>query len=149
MAKSLKFDTGVVEYDLNEDVKVRFNPTDTAFVERLYKVFGDLEAKQDEFQARIDEIGEDGAAMFAYASERDAEMRGLIDGLLGEGVSDALFADMNCYALADGLPVWVNLMFAISEEIEAAFGAEQKKADPRVRGYNKKYEAMRRKYKRK
>ena len=40
-------------------------------------------------------------------------------------------------------------MFAISEEIEAAFGAEQKKADPRVRGYNKKYEAMRRKYKRK
>lgn len=147
MAKTLKFDTGVVEYNLNGNAKVRFNPTDTAFVERLYKVFDDLAAKQDEFQKRIDGIGEDGAAMFAYASERDAEMRGLIDGLLGEGVSDALFSGMNCYALADGLPVWVNLMFAISEEIEAAYGAEQKKSDPRVRGYNKKYEAMRRKYK--
>lgn len=149
MAKSLKFDTGVAEYDINGDVKARFNPTDTAFVERLYKVFDDLSGKQDEFQKRIDEIGEDGAAMFAYATERDAEMRGLIDGLLGAGVSDALFADMNCYALADGLPVWVNLMFAIAEEIEAAYGAEQKRSDPRVRGYNKKYEAMRKKYKRK
>lgn len=149
MARELNFDTGVVEYGINGDVKVRFNPTDTAFVERLYRVFDDLAGKQDEFQARIDEIGDDGAAMFAYASERDREMRGLIDGLFGEGVADALFADMNCYALADGLPVWVNLMFAVAEEIEAAYGAEQKRSDPRIRHYNKKYEAMRKKYKRK
>lgn len=149
MAKSLSFDTGVVEYDINGAATVRFNPTDTAFVERVYKVFADLEAQQDEFQRRIDEIGEDGAATFAYAAERDRDMRGLIEGLLGEGVSDALFADMNCYALADGLPVWVNMMFAVAEEIEAAYSAEQKRSDPRIRGYNQKYEAMRKKYRRK
>lgn len=149
MAKSLNFDTGRVEYVLNGAVTVSFNPTDTAFVERVHKLFTDLESKQDEYQRRIDEIGEDGAAMFAYAAERDAEMRGLIDGVLGEGVADALFPDMNCYALADGMPVWVNLMFAIADEIDEAFGKQQKKADPRIRKYNAKYEAMRRKYRRK
>ena len=148
MAKEIKFSTGVEEFRIN-GVPVRFNPTDTAFVERMHKVFDDLSGKQDEFQRRIDEIGEDGAAMFAYAAERDRDMRGMIDNLLGAGVADALFPDMNCYALADGLPAWINLMFAVAEEVDAAFSAEQKKSDPRIRGYTKKYEAMRRKYRRK
>lgn len=148
MSKALTFDTGVVEYDINGVAKARFNPTDSAFVERVYKVFDDLSARQEEFQKRVEEIGDDGEAMFSYAAERDAEMRVLIDGLLGAGVSDALFADMNCYALADGLPVWINLMFAVAEEIEAASSAEQKRSDPRMRGYSKKYEAMRKKYQR-
>lgn len=148
MAKEIKFSTGVEEFRIN-GVPVRFNPTDTAFVERMHKVFDDLSGKQDEFQRRIDEIGEDGAAMFAYAAERDGQMRDLIDGLFGGGTADALFPDMNCYALADGLPAWINLMFAVAEEVDAAFSAEQKKSDPRIRGYTKKYEAMRRKYRRK
>ncbi|WP_304598243.1 hypothetical protein [Adlercreutzia caecimuris] len=148
MAKTLKFDTGVEEYDLNGCFKARFNPTDTSFVERLYKVFDDLEKAQGAFQARVDEIGDDGPALFAYAAERDAEMRGHIDSLLGEGAADALFPDINCYAMADGLPIWVNLMFALAEEVEDAFAREQGKGDPRVRKYNAKYEAMRKKYKR-
>jgi hypothetical protein len=147
MAKTLSFETGVVEYEVNGAATIRFNPTDAAFVERLYQTFTDLDAKQEEFQAQVDEIGEDGERMFAYAKERDAEMRGIIDGLLGDGVADALFPDMNCYALADGLPVWINLMFAIAEEIEAAYTAEQKKSDPRLRKYDKKYAGMMAKYK--
>lgn len=147
MAKSLSFDTGVVEYDVNGMAKVRFNPTDSAFVERLWKAVTDLEARQGEFQEKVDEIGGDGERMFAYAGERDAEMRGVIDGLLGEGVSDALFPDMNCYALADGLPVWVNLMLAVAEEIDAAFAEQRKKGDPRAKAYNEKYADMMAKYK--
>lgn len=148
MAKVLSFDTGLVEYEINGAVTVRFNPTDAAFTERLYKAFTDLDARQDEFQRKVDEIGGDGAAMFAYAKERDEEMRGIIDGLLGEGVADALFPGMNCYALADGLPVWINLMFAVADEIQAAYTAEQKKTDPRVAGYNERYQGMMQKYRR-
>lgn len=146
MAKVLSFDTGLVEYEINGAATVRFNPTDAAFTERLYDTFTSLDKRQDEFKSKVEEIGGDGAAMFEYANERDKEMRGIIDGLLGEGVADALFPDMNCYALADGLPVWINLMFAIADEIQAAYTAEQKKTDPRVAGYNKKYEDMMQKY---
>jgi hypothetical protein len=74
-------------------------------------------------------------------------MRGIIDDLLGDGVSDALFGDMNVYALADGLPVWMNLLFAIAEEVERAYTSEQKKSDPRMRAYNDKYSALAKKYK--
>lgn len=148
MGKSLQFDTGLVEYDINGMATVRFNPTDADFVKRLYKTFTDLDARQEEFQAKVKEIGEDGDAMFAYADERDKEMRGIIDNLLGDGVADALFPNMNCYALADGLPVWINLMFAIADEIQAAYDTQQKRSDPRIAGYNKKYGAMMKKYKR-
>lgn len=149
MAKSLSFDDGLVEYEINGRATARFNPTDAAFVERLYQAFTDLDDKQEEFQARVSEIGTDGAEMFAYAKERDADMRKIIDGLLGEGVTDALFPDMNCYALADGLPVWINLLFAVAEEIEDAYHLEQGKTDPRIKACNAKYANMMKKYQRK
>lgn len=147
--KTISFDTGVEEYLIN-DVPVRFNPTDTAFVKRMWGLFEDLEKSQEGLQQRVDEISdEDPEAMFDLARERDAQMRELIDGLFGEGIADKLFPNMNCYALAGGLPVWVNLMFAVAEEVEAAFEREQGKADPRLHQYNAKYEAMRKKYRRK
>lgn len=149
MAKQLTFDTGLVEYEINGAVTVRFNPADAAFTEKLYNCFTELESRQAEFQARVDEIGDDGAEMFAYANERDAEMRGIIDGLLGDGVANALFPDMNCYALADGMPVWINLMFAIAEEIEGAFSREQKRSDPRMRQFSDKHKELLAKYKKK
>ena len=147
MARTLSFDTGVVEYEINGAATVRFNPTDSDFVDRLYQTFTDLDARQDEFRAHVAEIEGDGDALFAYARDRDHEMRGSIDALLGEGVADALFPDMNCYDMADGLPVWINLMLAIAEEIERAYATEQKRSDPRLRSYNKKYETMLKKYK--
>lgn len=147
MAKTLTFETGIVEYDINGAVTVRFNPADSNFAERLYTAFMDLDSRQDEFQKRVNDIGENDEEMFAYAKERDAEMREIIDGLLGKGVSDALFADMNCYALADGMPVWINLMFAIAEEVRNAFTSEQAKADPRLRQYSEKNAELLAKYK--
>ena len=148
MGKLLSFETGVVEYDINGAAKVRFNPTDAEFTERLYRAFSALDAKQEGYRERVSEIGDDREGMFEYARERDAEMRAIIDGLLGEGVADALFPDMNCYALADGLPVWVNLMFAIADEIHDAYTTQEKKGDPRVKAYNQKYTKMMSKYKR-
>lgn len=148
-ATELNFDTGIKEFRINGAVTVHFNPTDTAFVERLYGAFTDLEKNQDEYQKRIDEIGDDGEKLFEYANERDAEMRAIIDNLLGEGVADALFVNMNCYALSEGLPIWLNLMFVIAETIEKAFTTEQKKSDPRLKKFSKKYDGMMAKYKRK
>lgn len=147
MAKILNFDTGIEEFVINDKATVYFNPTDVVFVEKLYDAFTGLESKQDEFQKRIEEIGSDGEQMFAYASERDHEMRSIIDDLLGDGIADTLFPNMNCYALANGLPVWMNLMFAIAETIEAGFTSEQKKSDPRLKKFSKKYNGMITKYK--
>ena len=147
MAEKLTFETGIKEFDINGKATVSFNPTDAAFVERVYDALTGLEQKQDQFQAEVKEIDGDEDRLFAYSKERDEEMRGIIDGLLGEGVSAKLFGNMNCYALGEGIPIWMNLMFAITETIQKAFTSEQKKSDPRLKKLSGKYNKMAAKYK--
>lgn len=146
MSKALNFDTGIVDYEVNGTTHIRFNPTDIAFTERLYNAFMALDERQDEFERRVREIGEDKEEMFEYAKERDAEMREIIDGLFGKGKSDGLFPNMNCYALADGMPMWINFLFAVAVEIRDSFTEEQRKADPRLRKFSDKNEELLAKY---
>ncbi len=146
MSKALNFDTGIVDYEVNGVTHIRFNPTDVAFTERLYNAFMALDERQDEFEKRVREIGEDKDKMFAYAKERDADMRVIIDDLFGDGVADALFPNMNCYALADGMPIWINFLFAVAVEIRDSFTEEQRKADPRLRKFSDKNEELLAKY---
>ncbi len=137
MAKQLTFDKNLVEYDINGDYTLKFNPTDEGFVARLEALFESLEG----LQGRLAE-----GKGFAQFGELDAEMRAQIDALLGEGASDALFADMNCYAIADGLPVWMNLVFALLDEVADAYEREFGKTDARVKAHNAKYDALMAKY---
>lgn len=148
MSKALNFDTGVVEYDINGTAKVRFNPTDAEFVERLYNTFKTLEEQQDELQRQIEEIGEDGEKILVVAHARDKNMREYIDALFAqEGIANEIFNGINCYALADGMPIWVNFLFAIAEEIDAAFTEQGKRRDPRMTKLNDKNAELLAKYK--
>lgn len=134
----IKFDTGLVEYDINGKCKVYFNPTDGTFVERLFNCFSDLDKKHEAYVAEIERCG-DKAKIFDIARERDKEMRDTINGILGTDVCDPLFGNMNLYALADGLPVWCNLMLAIMDECDSAFSREQMRTNPRIKKYTAKY----------
>ena len=136
MAKTLSFETGIVDYEIN-GVPVSFNPTDETFVSGLYATFGSLERLQTAFAEG------DGFEKF---TELDRDMRAQIDGLLGEGASDGLFPNMNCYALADGLPAWTNLFMALLYETVGAYEREFGKTDARVKAHRKKYDAMMAKY---
>ena len=75
----IRFETGLVSYNLNDVCEVSFNPTDSAFVERLFHTFDTLDRKQDAYKAEIENVS-DRRKIFDIARERDAEMRGMIDG---------------------------------------------------------------------
>lgn len=136
--KELNFDSGLVTYSLNGKCEVSFNPTDSSFVERLYAAFEELDKKQEGYKAQIEKMA-DKREIFDFARERDAEMRGVIDGVFDAPVCDAVFGSMNVYALSGGLPVWCNLMLAVMDEIDTTFAREQKATNPRVAKYTKKY----------
>ena len=136
-SKALQFDTGVVDYNINDVVHISFNPTDTAFVEGLFKTFDALDAKQEAYRAEAEKAEK--REIFAIARRWDAEMREMLDETLGAPVCDALFGDMNVYAMASGLPVWANLLLAIMDEVDTVFAREQKMTDARVRKYSEKY----------
>lgn len=134
----IQFSTGIVKYNLNGVVEVSFNPTDTAFVEKLFRTFDSLDSKQEAYKAEIESI-EDKKEIFDIARKRDEEMREMVDDIFGIPVCASLFKDMNVYALADGLPVWANLILAIMDEIDTSFAREQKVTNPRIKKYTDKY----------
>jgi len=134
----IKFDTGLVTYDLNGKCQVTFNPTDSAFVERLYNTFDELDKKQDAYKAEIERVGEN-KEIFEIAKKRDAEMRKMIDGVFEAPVCDALFAGMNVYSKASGAPVWFNLMMAVVELIEGNIERENQQENLRLSKYAAKY----------
>ena len=136
--KELTVLTGVQEYRLNDVCTVCFNPTDTAFVEKLFCAFETLDKKQDAYKAEVEKTA-DKKEIFETARKMDAEMRDIVNDVFGVDVCTALFGDMNVYALADGLPVWANLMLAIMDEIDTAFARESKATNPRISKYTKKY----------
>ena len=136
--KELNFESGLVTYSLNGKCEVSFNPTDSNFSERLYATFEELDRKQEQYKSDIEKMA-DKRKIFDYAKERDAEMRGMLDEVFGVPVSDALFGEMNVYALAGGVPVWCNLMLAIMDEIDTTFAREQKATNPRIAKYTAKY----------
>lgn len=135
--KALSFDTGLVTFDINGKATVTFNPTDSAFVERLFNTFDELDKKQDAYKAEVEKAQK--REIFDIARKRDAEMREMIDDALGCSVCEAVFGGMNVYALADGLPVWANLLLAIMDEIDTSFARETKLTDSRIRKYSAKY----------
>lgn len=136
--KELNFNTGLVTYAINGSAQVEFNPTDSNFVQRLFDAYETLDKRQDAYRKRIETMA-DKRQVFEFAREQDAEMRALIDELFQAPVSDAVFGRLNVYALADGLPVWCNLMFSIMDEIDTGFAREQKATNPRLEVYRKKW----------
>lgn len=136
--KELNFSTGLVTYDLNGLVQVSFNPTDSSFIERLFDAFQALDEKQDEYK-EASGSGKDLKAFFDAARKLDSEMRAMIDAVFGQAVCEPLFGAMNVYAMADGLPVWCNLIFSIMDEVDENISREQQQMNPALQKRLAKY----------
>lgn len=135
--KELRFDTGVVTYRINGKFELTINPTDVVFIERLYDTFYVLDEKQEAYKAEV--AAAQKREVFDIARKRDAEMREMIDGVLGDGASKEIFQNMNVYAMADGLPVWANLLLTILDETDGAMSSSENRGNERLRKYQEKY----------
>lgn len=135
--KALNFETGIVTFSVNGACEVSFNPTDSAFVEKLFNAFDTLDQRQERYKAEVEKVS-DKREIFSIARRQDAEMREIINGVFGN-VSDAVFGSMNVYAMANGLPVWCNFLLAAMDEIDTTFAAQQKLTNPRITKYTSKY----------
>ena len=135
--KNLSFSDGLEEYSLNDRVTVRFNPTDASFLERLAALFEKLDSLQEEVAATQETTPEE--EVFPLARSLDARMRSLLDEFFGVPVCEPLFGTMNLFASAGGLPVWANLLLALSEEAESAMQGELTAREKRIAKYTAKY----------
>ena len=136
--EEIKFSTGKREFRLNDQVSVAFNPTDAAFVARIYDVFEKLDAEQQTYRSEMDTCA-DKRKIFGIARQHDMKMREMIDGLFETPVCASLFGSMNVYALADGLPVWANLMLAVLDQVDTTLTKEKLRTNPRIQKYTERW----------
>ena len=137
--KSLSFSDGNQDYRLNDRVMVRFNPTDMNFLERLSRAFEQLDALQEEVRATKERITDD-REVFPIARELDGKMRGILNDLFGKEICEPLFGGMNLFASSSGLPVWANLMLALTDEVQSAMQGELAAREKRIAKYVSKYQ---------
>ena len=135
--KELKIPTGIEEYRLNGKVTVRFNPTDVNFLERLRQTSNTLSAMQDDLNEDRESLAAE--TLQTYLEEMDCYMRRELDSLFDQPVCDALFADINLCASADGFPVWANLLNALTDTVEEAMREELAAREKRIAKYTEKY----------
>lgn len=50
----IRFDTGIVAFNINDAVTIEFNPTDSEVVEKIYNTFEELDKKQDAYKAEVE-----------------------------------------------------------------------------------------------
>lgn len=136
-------DSGVVTKTLRttdgKECSFSFNPLDMAFSRKLFTAFEKLDAKQEKYKEEVQKNA-DKKEIFDIGEKMNADMRDIInDDVFGFDICGELFGGMNIYALANGLPVWANLLFAMVDETDNAYAREQKLTNPRIAKYTKKY----------
>ncbi len=136
--KELKIATGVETYKLNDSVEVSFNPTDASFGEKLFNAFDTLDKRQESYKAEVGKA-EGKRELFDVVRKLDGEMREIINDVFEFDVCSGLFGELNVYALAEGLPLWANLLLAIMDEMDETVMREKKAMNPRIAKYTKKY----------
>ena len=136
--KSLNLNLGVEDYLLAGKVEVSFNPTDMNFLERLSSAFEKLDALQEEVRISRENITDD-REVFPVARELDAKMRAILNELFDAENCEPLFGGMNLFASSGGLPVWANLMLALTDEVQNSMASEMSKREERIAKYVSKY----------
>ena len=141
MADTIIINSGVVKKVLETTdgkmCELSFNPSDPAFADKLYTAFDALKKKQD---ARDNNVGRmSGREMFDWMREMNAEMRETIDGVFDQPVCETLFGNVSVYASADGVPLWMNLMLAIMDELDDGIKREKAFHSEKLAKYTKKY----------
>jgi len=105
----IKIQTGQVRVPVEVDGKIvtelSFNPSDVCFAERFFGVYRELQALQQEFEKRDQELAQDqeaddngvpknAEARIALQKQVIQAMYGHVDSLFGQGTSKAIFGDL-------------------------------------------------------
>lgn len=138
--ENLEFSTGLVEMSVNGGRTVRFNPSDLGFVETLYNLIAKVDAIQADFSQKKDKITDDPARFFDLSRQSDKRMREAVDAVFGDGFCGEVFSGIRLTAMADGLTVLENFVFALIDRMDDSVKENMAKRKGRIEKYTAKYQ---------
>ena len=107
-------------------------------LERLSRAFSELDSLQEEVRSTREKITDD-REVFPIARELDGKMRTILNELFGKEICEPLFGSVNLFASSGGLPLWANLLLAITDEVQGAMKGELDAREKRIAKYVEKY----------
>lgn len=135
---SLIIETGVKEYDLNDVVTVKFNPTDMNFVKRYYDQIEALEDKVGGWEETFKKASGT-KEIFSLTESAEADIRNALNSLFNVDIVTPLIGDASVFSYAGGSPVWWNICTVLTDLIEKETKEEQKKSKVKIAKYTSKY----------
>ena len=138
--KELNFETGLVEMAVNGGRVIRFNPADIGFLDTLYGLLGKIESIEAETKKK-QERADDMAKLFDHSRASDKRMREAVDSVFGEGFCAEVFPGIRLTALASGLSVLENFIFAIIDGMDESVRDNMAQREGRIAKYTAKYQA--------
>ena len=136
--EELNFDTGLKEIKINGGRIIRFNPADIGFLETLYGMIAkvsNIQEEKEKKRAKSDDIGK----LFDYERVSEKRMREAVDSVFGENFCDDVFSDIRLLAMADGLTVIENFVYAVIEKMDESVRDNLSKRNERIQKYAAKY----------
>lgn len=128
----LNFQTSRKTYTVNDGCEISFDPADIGFVNRLFDLMEKMEKQNNAEPQEVENV-------FEAFAEKDRDMRAEIDAVFGEPVCEKIFGTTNIFSPAGGLPLCMNFLLAVIDEVDAASETETKPS-ARVNAYMQKYE---------
>lgn len=132
----IKFDTGLKSFTVNGNTTVEFNPADAAFAHRLYTVIDTLQNMENNMPDPNPENYED---IWKAVGTRENAITKEIDGLFGAGKSTEIFGNVSPLALSGGVPLWLNFLLAVMDEMSDEIKEQEKQVDIRLQNLKTKY----------
>lgn len=138
----ITFQTGVVEMSVNGKRAIKFNPADVGFIETLYSLMAKIEKIEKENDGKR-EAAKEPSKIFDLYRNSDKKMREAVDSVFGDGFCDDVFDGVRLVAMADGLTVLENFVFAVLDQMDESVRENIEKRNSKIEEYTAKYKARR------
>lgn len=143
--ENLTIETGLVELDINGKRTIQLNPSDAGFVETLYGLVSKLDVIHQDIAEKA-KGEEDAVKRFDLSRAEDKQMREAVDDVFGAGFCADVFPSIRLFALADGLTVIENFLYALLDKMDEDITANVAKRDARIKKYTDKYSKYQKKF---
>lgn len=121
--EKIVFDSGIKEYEINNNGVLRFNPSDPNVYARFVDAAGEITKIEEMLvqKAKEHEVEEDGTAALRLLAEADKQIKEILNGVFGNGNDfDVIMGGVNLMAVAtNGERVITNLIQALMPIMEA------------------------------
>ena len=143
---ALNYTAGKREYTLPNGALIHFDPCDAEFANKVILAVRNCQKIQSSFPKEpMGDLDE----QLSFIQKMNADIRQEIDTAFGEPVAEKACCGSSPSAISDGLPVWMNFLMAVIDEIDANMPEGEKRSRARVQQYMDKYNTKYAKYMRK